>query len=430
MALTAIDDSYRAACRRLAATDALGSRPGLERITSLLHRLDDPQRVPGGLLVGGTNGKGSVCAVAEGICRAAGLRTAMLVKPHLRTVRERICLDGLPVSTEEFAELFAIVFAAADGMDQTHGAATRIELLTAAGMLAARRAGSDMVICEVGMGGRLDSTAVLEANVKVITNVELDHQKYLGPTIRDIAVEKAAIIRSGDDVVTAARGEALDVIAERSVATGAHLRVVGGDVPLHGVTNGLHGVSVVVDDGLQLTSPLCGAVQIANVVTAVTAIRQLAARGLPIDDVAIASGVAGASWAGRLQWIDGTPPLLLDGAHNAAAMAALVSAIPEVIGDRRRCVVFGSMADKSLGPMLASLRALTDSPVFTRVEGDRPAEPGDLARQFGAGAEVAPSLKAALATAERHAGRDGVVVVCGSLALVGAVLTERHGPLP
>src|SRR5438132_4820499 len=224
LGLAVTSAAYR---RAVAAIDAVawrGVKPGLERTEALLAVLGMPQAGLRGVLVAGTNGKGSVCAIVDSVCRAAGVRTVLLTKPHLHSYCERIVRDGAAIDDDAFGDLIDDVGrAAADLPDELRP--TGFELLTAAGILAAARAGAEALVCEVGMGGRLDSTNVLDLGVAVVTNVALDHQEFLGATVTDIAREKAAIIKPGNRVITGAAGPALDVIRERAAEAGAALSV-------------------------------------------------------------------------------------------------------------------------------------------------------------------------------------------------------------
>jgi len=201
--------SYQDALEAILSAAALGMRPGLERTRALLERLGNPQRGLRGVLVAGSNGKGSVCATVDSIGRAAGLHTVTMVKPHLISYRERVLIDGVPISEPRFAELVRRVVAAAGELPEPVGQPTQFELLTALGVLAAAEERPELLICEVGLGGRLDSTNVLDLGVAVVTSVSLEHRAELGDTVEEIALEKAAIIKPGNHVVSGARGSAL-----------------------------------------------------------------------------------------------------------------------------------------------------------------------------------------------------------------------------
>jgi len=413
--------------RAVATLDAVawrGIMPGLERTRALLAALGNPQMGLRGALVAGTNGKGSVCATVDAVCRAAGHRSVLLTSPHLQSYTERIVRDGEPVTEAEFADLVGAVDAAAHALPEELQP-TGFEVLTAAGILAARHADAQVLICEVGLGGRLDSTNVLDLGVAAVTNVTLDHQDLLGATVPEIAREKAAIIKPGNQAVTAAVEPALSLVRARAGEVGATLAVVGGDVPFSGHSAGMAGVALeTVFDGrpVSVRAPLRGAFQVTNVATAVAICDALRAGGIGIDADAVRRGCAGVRWAGRMDWIDGAPPLLVDGAHNPAGMAAMVASARELIGDRRCVAVFAAMRNKDAAAMAAVLGDLTDEVVVTAPAVERALPPEDLSPLFDPPADIAADVRTALERARRRAGRGGVVVVCGSLYLAGEML--------
>jgi len=435
-------EQLSATMARLEAAARFGIVPGLERTRWLLARLGDPDRGLRGVLVAGTNGKGSVCALLEAMARAAGRRTALLAKPHLVRWGERIVLDGEPLDDDRFATLAGEVLAVADGAPPGEHP-TQFEMLTAMGFLGAARHGADCVVCEVGMGGRLDSTNVADLGGCVITNIALDHREWLGDTMEAIAAEKAGIVKAGDWVVSAATEPARSIIAERARAVGADLRVLEAGRDWRGTRRGRGGVEVEVEVGvdgadvgagadrgadargdgsstprLRCGSPLMGGVQIENL-----AVAAAAATRLGIPEPAIVAGAATVRWPGRLQWVEGAPALLLDGAHNPAALTALGPEVVELAGDRRVVALFGAMADKQLDVMLPLVAGMAQEVVLTSVGGERAASAAALAAMLGGGNALEPPA-AALAEARRRAGPAGLVLVCGSLALVGAVLAQ------
>ncbi len=421
MALTL---DYAGALAALAALEGRGMKLGLERIEALLASLGHPQRGLRGVLVAGTNGKGSVCALVDSMARAAGLRTVMLTKPHLLSWCERIAIDGRPIAEQGFADLVARVLDAATTVSGAHGSPTVFEVVTAAGILAARDADPDIVICEVGLGGRLDSTNVLDLGVAVVTGIAIDHVAELGHDIAGIAAEKAAIIKPANDVVTGADGVALDVVRRAADRAGAaSLAAVGTELPWRGEELGRAGITVDIDDPpLHLESPLIGGFQQRNLAVAAHTARVLRRRGASIPEASIAAGAATVRWPGRMQWIEGSPPLLVDGCHNTEAVAAMTAAAIPLCEGHRVVAVFGAMADKEVDGMLDALRPLTGDVVFAAPATPRAAAAADLARRWGAGATTAASVAAGLGAARRAAGPDGVVVACGSLYVAGEAL--------
>jgi dihydrofolate synthase/folylpolyglutamate synthase len=330
----------------------------------------------------------------------------------------------VPVSEQGFADLVAAVLEAAGRLAGDLASPTVFEVLTAAGILAARDAEPDVLVCEVGLGGRLDSTNVLDLGIAVITGIAVDHRAELGDDIAGIAAEKAAIIKSGNDVVTGAGGVALTVVREAAERAGASsLAAVGADIPWRGEERGRDGVAVEVGEPpLRVSTPLIGGFQERNLAVAVEVARVLERRGTPIADEAVVRGAASVSWPGRMQWLPGTPALLIDGCHNTEAVAAMTAAAQPLCAGHHTVVVFGAMADKELGPMVAALRPLGAEVVFTAPATERAADPELLAAMWGAGATTAPDVATALTQARRSAGDDGVVVACGSLYVAGEAL--------
>ena len=401
-----------------------GMKLGLERITALLSALDDPHRGLQGALVAGTNGKGSVCALVDSMARAAGLRTVMMTKPHLVSWTERITVNGSPVSDETFADLIDRVVVAAKRMPSDLGSPTVFEVLTAAGILAARDQEPDILITEVGLGGRLDSTNVLDLGVAVVTGIAVDHRAELGDDLDGIAAEKAAIIKPGNDVVSGATGSPLSVIRRRATEVEARSFVaLGFEVAFTGEECGRSGVAAAIGTPpLHVTSPLIGGFQARNLAVAVTVCRALTSRGPAIPDHAVLTGAAAVRWPGRMQWMEGSPPLLIDGAHNPAAVGAMAEAAAPLCSGHRTVAVFGAMADKDVPAMLDALRPLTTEVVFTEPASPRAVPVSELVRLWGAPSATAPTVAEALATAQALAGPNGVVVVCGSLYVAGEAL--------
>jgi len=420
--------SGAAYARAVATLDAVawrGIMPGLERTRALLAALGNPQTGLRGALIAGTNGKGSVCATVDAVCRSAGHRTVLVTSPHLQSYTERIVRDGIAITEAEFGALVGAVVEAAEALP-AELQPTGFEVLTAAGILAARQADAEVLVCEVGLGGRLDSTNVLDLGVAVVTNVALDHQDLLGSTIPEIAREKAAIIKPGNRAVTGAAEPALAAVRARASEVGAALTVVCEDVAFSGRSAGMGGVDVETRfDGSPIVvhAPLRGAFQVANIATAVAVCDALRETGVAIDADAVQRGCRTVSWRGRMQWVEGEPSILIDGAHNPAGMAAMVASARDLVGARRCVAVFAAMRNKDVASMAAGLGELTGEIVVTAPAVERATPPEDLARLFDPPAPIAPDVGSALEEARRRSGRDGVVVVCGSLYLAGEALT-------
>jgi dihydrofolate synthase/folylpolyglutamate synthase len=422
--------AYHDALAALADRGRFGIRLGLGRTRALLRALGDPQLAIRGALVGGTNGKGSVLALAGAAVRAAGLRAGETPKPHLVSYRERLQIGGRPVDAATFARLVGDAIAAADRIPRQLGDPTEFELLTAVVFSWFAEERIDLALVEVGLGGRLDATHAWDGGVAAITNVDLDHTDRLGPTIAHIAREKAAIIERGDRAVTGASGEARAIIRRRAGRLGVPLAIVEPPPVLAVDRDGL-----VVE--LARLGPtrigLRGRHQAHNAAVADAVLDALEAAGIAtVPDDARRAGYASARWAGRLELvtIDGRD-IVLDGAHNPAGAGALAAALDELrpfLGAGRVTLLTASMADKDVAGVVAALAGSTalrgGRVIATQVEGARAlpaAELAELWRRDGRipAIEALPDLDDALDSARTAAA--GPLVVAGSLYLVGAV---------
>ena len=418
---------------------------GLARIEALLEPLDHPERRLHGALVAGTNGKGSVVALARSALQAAGLRIGTMPKPHLVSYRERIAIDGRPISRERFAAALAAVTPAIERVTERLGPPTEFEALTAAAFAELAGAGIDLALVEVGLGGRLDATNVLDAGVAVVTNVQHDHERLLGSTLAAIGAEKAAIIKPGNLAVTGARGRGLAPILARCSEVGAPLRRAGRGQPYDVTLRDAGWDGIVVDAArpggslVGLRIGLLGSHQAANAAVALglldAVVEDAGRRGtrLDLDEEAIRRGFAAARWPGRLELLRETSvgPVLLDGAHNPAGARALARALGE-LGMRRFPLVFGAMRGKRVTAVLRALAPLEPRLIFTRVDDPGAISPDELLRRWrraGAGpGRTADTPEAALRQAAALRSDPGQpVVVAGSLYLVGAVRGMLRG---
>lgn len=434
--------TYEEALRALQDRGRFGIRLGLGRIRALLRELGDPQLGLRGALVAGTNGKGSVLAIAASALREAGLRVAETPKPHLVSYRERLQVDGRLVDPATFARLVGEILPIADRVARRHGQPTEFEILTAVAFRWFAEERVDVALVEVGLGGRLDATHAWDGGVAAITNIDLDHTDRLGPTLTHIAREKAAIIERGDVAVTGATGEGLAVIRRRARRFGVPLTEVASP-PIVGWDR--DGIVVALPRLGETRIGLRGRHQAANAAVADAVLDALATAGIArADDAARRRGYASARWPGRLELIEvaasgDRPPreVLLDGAHNPAGAAVLARALddlrPMLLGGDEAdpppvTLVLGSMADKDVAGVLsalaASLVARAARVVCTEVDLPRALPAARLARGWAA---VAPGsrpevvLPVAAALERALADAPGPVVVAGSLYLVGAV---------
>ncbi len=425
--------SYHEAVAALTERGRFGISLGLERVERLMAELDHPERGLRGALVGGTNGKGSVVAMALAVLQAAGLRVGTMPKPHLVSYRERIAIDGAPIAPDAFAAAVQRVLPAIDRVAADIGPPTEFEALTAAAITELARRRVDLAIVEVGMGGRLDATNVLDLGVAAITNVQHDHEAHLGRTLAAIGGEKAPIIKRGNRAVTGASGRGLRPILERCETLDVPLLRAGPRQPYRTALRATTWDGIVVDavtpagplEGLRIG--LLGRHQADNAAVAIALIDALVERwGLAIDERSIRDGLAAAQWPGRLELLDGTHVgirrVLLDGAHNPAGARALATALDD-LGLRRPTIIFGAMRGKRVDRVLHALAPLEPHLIVTRVADPGAQEPAILAETWRrvsgrtAGRTATPS-EALAAAAERGA---DPVVVAGSLYLVGEI---------
>jgi dihydrofolate synthase / folylpolyglutamate synthase len=425
--------TYQESLDYLTSLGRFGIKLGLERTEALLHELGDPQDLFQGVLVAGTNGKGSVCAMVASVLQAAGYRVGLMPKPHLISYTERIQVDQRPIREDDFAALLTELQPAINKVAADLGPPTEFEILTSAALYHFARAGIDLLVCEVGLGGRLDSTNVLDLGVSVITNIALDHTQYLGSTLEAIASEKAGILKPDSIAITGAQPPALGVIEVAAQKQQIPLLRLGQEIGLTATDKEWAGVLATVSTPAgtyhDLRIPLLGLHQADNAALAVAAIDALRSRGWEISDGVLRDGLARTRWPGRLEVIDRNPIVLVDGAHNPAGLQRSLATVQNLTKDRQLVIVFGAMKDKDLPAMLAQLRAIDAPVIFSAIDWHRAAAPADLAAQFGAPAETAETSGEALDRARERASSKGIVLVCGSLYLVGEVMTATRARL-
>jgi dihydrofolate synthase/folylpolyglutamate synthase len=429
---------YHEALAALAARGRFGIRLGLGRSRALLAALGDPQLGLRGALVAGTNGKGSVLALAGSALRAAGLRVGETPKPHLMSYRERVQIDGHPISAADFARHVSAVLAVSDRVARRHGEPTEFELLTAVVFRHFAEAGIDVALVEVGLGGRLDATHAWDGGVAAVTNVALDHTDRLGSTIAAIAREKAAIIERGDRAVTGADGEALAIVRRRARRVGAPLTEVG---PAPILASDRDGLSVELPRLGATRVGLRGRHQAANVAVADAILDALGAAGIgAADDDARRRGYSGAVWPGRLELltVDGDD-VLLDGAHNPAGAAALAQALDDLrphLASGPLTLVMAAIADKDVDGIVDALTGasalLGATVIATTLDAARAMPADELAarwRRRGRRVSDVQAVTDPLEAVERSRARGGLTVVAGSLYLVGQVRAHLiHDP--
>lgn len=396
--------------------------PGLQRIKPLLERLGNPHHAYPSVLVGGTNGKGSTCAFIESILRQSGYRTGLFTSPHLVDVRERVRISGKPLEVsklEEYGE--EVRRKIVDSCVPTY-----FEALTAVGFLAFQREEVDIAVVEVGMGGRFDSTNCLEPVVSVLTNVSLDHQKFLGDTVEKIALEKVGIAREGRKFITAVEDSLFRKVVEPAcMDIGA--QVLKLDRDFFASRSGER-LSVRIN-GQEISGVLGlrGTFQTENAGLAVACCEVLETLGFKIGKENIVEGLAKARWHGRFQVLKESPTLIVDGCHNEGAARRLKETIRQELDGRPIVLVHSSKPEKDYKAVLSEIAPLCKQVIETTCDGLM--DPFELAKTAMTVADCdilcIPRLRDALDFATEEATRlGGCVLVTGSLYLVGAVFKE------
>lgn len=436
--------SYRETIQYLYRLRAFGIRPGLGRIRTLLGSLGDPHERYPTILVAGTNGKGSTSAMIASVLATSGCGVGLYTSPHLVRYNERIRIGDEPISSRDvvrFSEIIRRVISR-----DTSPSPTFFEFTTALAFAYFAHKGVDLAVVEVGMGGRLDATNVVNPSVSVITGVAVEHTDYLGSTVAEIAREKAGVIRRGGAVVCAALdAPARAVITATARSMGAELFLADRDFSLAPATRRSQGPGAArrfdflsnkdAIKGIELG--LSGQFQVKNAALAIKALQELGRSGICVNEGAIRRGLKRVKWPARFEVVGKRPLVVVDSAHNPAAAAALADALTE-IDFRRLILVVGFNADKDIAGILAHLCPLADSVILTRSTAERAADPAayiDLLGSYKPGVMVRRRVGSACRLALENAGPGDVVCIAGSVFVAGearSYLLDRlragHGP--
>ena len=406
--------TFRQAEEYLLSLELFGMRFGLDRMHRLMTVLGLPQRRFASIHVVGTNGKSSTVRFCAAILERHGPRTGSYTSPHLGSFRERIEVGEEPVPEADFAAAVARAAQAAELVNRTaepDDQVTQFEALTAAAYHELARRGVEVAVIEAGLGGRFDATNVIPSKVQVITSVGLEHTRWLGPTLTDIAEEKLAVVRDHGTLVTGQLDEESRAVAERIAEVRRSTLVQAGS-----------------DVGLALRAP--GRFQRGNFAIAAAAAE--AFLGRPLDPAALRAAARETTIPGRVEIVAHDPLTVYDGAHNPAGAHALAESLGDVLGDRRpRVAVIGVLEDKDAAAMLAELLPHFDHAVYTRSQNPRSLSPGTLVslaeKLGGPRAETVADPHAALRRARALAGRGGAVVAAGSIYLIADLVRDRPG---
>lgn len=424
-----------AAPRQPALSSAAGAavqKFGLDNIRILAAELGNPHLAIPCVHIAGTNGKGSTAAMMESILRHAGLRTGLYTSPHLERINERIRIDDEPISDTAFASAWTQVHVAIESLmasGKLFSHPTFFECVTAIAFLALQDDKVAFAVYEVGLGGRLDSTNIVEPEIAIITPIDFDHENFLGHSLEEIAGEKAGIIKHGTWIVSASQHpEAAEVIRRRAEEAKTRLAFtseVWDKMDITSTGDGYYRAvvsSTLFRNELNIAPSLAGRFQIENALTAATAACLLTERGFNISDDVIQRGIAEAKWPGRLEKLSNGPAIYLDGAHNPSAARELRKFCDENFSGRRIFLVYGAMRDKAVDEIAGVLFPIAACVIFTQPNQSRAISApllaemtAPLARSSLVVADPAQALERALSLARE----DDVIFVTGSLFLVG-----------
>lgn len=409
--------NYKESIEYIESVSWMGSRPGLERITELCGLLGNPQRGMRFIHVAGTNGKGSFCAMTASVLREAGYHTGLYTSPYVLRFNERMSVDGVDISDDELAELTSLVRPLIERMESKP---TEFEIITAIAFEYFRRHRCDVVVLEVGMGGRLDATNIIEEPVlSVITGIALDHTKFLGDTVEKIAAEKAGIIKPGCTVhwggCDSSAGAVIAAAAER---LGSPLNCVDYDA-LKNVRPTLDGTTFDFGGYRELHISLLGLYQPRNAASVVSAVGVIRSRGFDISDEALRRGLALTRWPARFERLGTDPIIIYDGSHNPEGIRAALDSIHALFPGRRVALLSGVLADKDHRDMVGMLCEVAERAFCVTPDSPRALSGADYAAEFserGIAAMSYGSMDAALEAAYSYCLEEGVpLVALGSL---------------
>ncbi|MBI2488039.1 MAG: bifunctional folylpolyglutamate synthase/dihydrofolate synthase [Deltaproteobacteria bacterium] len=394
-------------------------KPGLERITKILGFLENPQDKVPCLIIAGTNGKGSVASTVASVLGAQGYKTGLYTSPHLTRISERIKINGEEISIDDLYRLILEIKKTSSHLSEEP---SYFEVLTAAAFLYFSERKVDFSVLEVGMGGRWDATNVVLPTISVITNISKDHTEFLGESIKQIALEKAGVVKKGVPVITAAKEQALEEIVNIALQKSAPISIMGKDFIVKGGSTEDFSYSGKIWSLDHLYFSLSGLYQLENVSLAIAALESISQfHGIKIDEKHLRKGISSTKWEGRLEVIRKNPPLVLDGAHNPGAASALRKSLQAMFPEMQFVFLLGMLSDKDHENYLKEIAQVAKSIITTNV----PSERGITAERLAAIAkrhvekiQVKSNLKEAF---EDLKNLISPVCVSGSLYLIGAI---------
>ena len=405
----------------------------LRRMDELLERLGNPHLKARTVHVAGTKGKGSVAAMIASVLTNSGYRTGLYTSPHLHTFNERVRVDGELITDEEITALVKKLKPEEQAANEraTYGKLTTFELITVLGFMYFDLKKVDFQVIEVGLGGRLDATNVVQPEVSVITTIGFDHMEVLGNTITEIAAEKAGIIKRDGIVVSSSQvDEAEKVIASVCREKNAELIKVGSDVTFRGNEYDVDYQNFLVNgrlDRYELTIPLIGDHQLINATTAVAALEVLSEKGFAITKESMRNGMSKVNWPGRLQLLSTKPLLVVDGAHTPESVRRMRESLEKYFSFDKAIVIIGSSSDKDISGIVEELTPLFGKAIITRSIHPRSMSADTIVKEFrrrGVQAVVVDDFSEVLSVALSMAGENDLVCATGSLFIVAGVIEE------
>ncbi len=409
------------------------ARYDLRRMEELLGRLDNPHLKAKSVHIAGSKGKGSVAAMIASVLTASGYTTGLFTSPHLHIFNERIRVDGELISEAELASLVERLKPEVEAVNRkaTYGQLTTFELMTALGFAYFELKGVDFQVIEVGLGGRLDATNVVQPEVCIITSISFDHTEVLGNTLAKIATEKAGIIKPNSIVVASPHVEEVDRIIEQTCLTcQVELVRVGSDVTWQslGFDSSRQSLRVVGRlTSYDLSIPLLGQHQLENAATAMATLEVLAEKGFHISGDSITKGLAQVSWPGRLQVLSRRPFLVVDGAHNPNSVRKLKQSLEQYFDFDRAILIIGVSSDKDIAGIVSELVSLFDKVIVTRSIHPRAMATAPIVAEFsqhGVEAQETDDISTALPLALTLAGEKDLICVAGSLFVVAGAIEQ------
>jgi len=405
----------------------------LRRMDELLARLDNPHLKARTVHIAGTKGKGSVAAMVASALTASGYITGLYTSPHLHIFNERIRVDDRLISNEELVALVDRLKPEVEAVNEkaTYGQLTTFEIITALGFVYFEQKGVDLQVIEVGLGGRLDATNVVQPEICIITSISFDHTEVLGNTLAEIATEKAGIIKPNSIVITSPQADEVDKIIEKAcLDCQAELVRVGSDVTWRGTGFDYSQQSLQVQGKLgsyELSIPLLGQHQLNNAATAVAALEILAGKGFHISVGSIANGLAKVDWPGRLQVLSRRPLVVVDGAHNTDSARKLKQSLEQYFDFDKAVLIIGVSSDKDIAGIISELVPLFDEVIATHSIHPRAMPTAPIVAEFrrqGVEAKETDDIAVALPLALNMVGEKDLICVSGSLFVVAGAIEQ------